>query len=178
MKASVYIATSLDGFIARKNGALDWLPGADGAANDSTEDFGYQAFMDGVDHLVMGRNSFELVLSFGAWPYEKPVTILSGSMKSLPPGLPDSVDLMNCSPQHLFQELEQRGRKSLYIDGGKTIQGFLSNRLIDELTLTRVPILLGEGIPLFGPLGKDIKLEHLETTSFPNGFVQSRYRVP
>ena len=177
MKASVYIATSLDGFIARCDGGLDWLPGADGESVPGGEDFGYQAFMDSVDHMVIGRKTFELVLSFGAWPYEKPVTVLSKSLKTLPDGLPSSVELKNVSPGELVQQLGQRGVQSLYVDGGQTIQGFLHAGLIHELILTRVPVLLGEGTPLFGPVGKDVLLEHIATKSFSNGFVQSVYQI-
>ncbi|MDH5559664.1 MAG: dihydrofolate reductase family protein [Deltaproteobacteria bacterium] len=177
MKASVYIALSLDGYIARTDGGLDWLPGADGAELSGDEDFGYHQFMDTVDHLVMGRVSFEMVWSFGKWPYEKPATILSHSLKTLPPELPDSVELRNSSPVDLIEELKGRGRKKLYVDGGKTIQGFLSDGMIDELILTWVPVLIGEGIPLFGPTGRDLELKLLESRSYPNGFVQSRYEV-
>ena len=181
MKASVYIATSLDGFIARENGALDWLPGGDGASsNDESngEDFGYKAFMDSVDVLVIGRNTYETVLSFGQWPYgSKRVVVLSSTLARLANNLPPTVELKSCSPTELVQVLEVSGAKHLYIDGGKTIQGFLNAGLIQEIIITRIPILIGAGIPLFGPVNEDVKLRHIETRAFANGFVQSKYEV-
>ncbi|MCA9838457.1 MAG: dihydrofolate reductase [Trueperaceae bacterium] len=176
MKASVYIATSLDGFIARENGSLDWLPGA-ADATESLEDFGYKAFMDSVDALVMGRKTFEFVAGLGSWPYTKPVIVMSQSLRSLPEHLPNNVQLVNGDAKEMYQKLEQDGLKHLYIDGGQTIQAFLRAGLIDELTLTRVPILIGLGVPLFGALPHDVRLEHQETRAFDNGFVQSRYKI-
>jgi len=180
MKASIYIATTLDGFIARQNGALDWLPGSDGKmeAGFENEDFGFNAFMDSVDVLVMGRNTYELVLSFGQWPYgNKRAIVLSSSLDKLADDVPSTVALKSCSPNDLYVELQNSGAMHLYIDGGKTIQGFLSAGLIDEIIITRVPILIGIGIPLFGALNKDKKLRHIETQTYNNGFVQSKYEV-
>ena len=180
MKASVYIATSLDGFIARENGALDWLPGSgDGdEVADTDDDFGFNAFMDSIDVLVMGRNTYELVLAFGQWPYEgKRVIVLSNTLSKIADDLPTTVELRSCQPLELYRELESAGANHLYIDGGKTIQGFLAAGLINEIILTRIPVLIGTGIPLFGPLAEDIKLRHIETHSFKNGFVQSKYEV-
>jgi dihydrofolate reductase len=179
MKASVYIGTSLDGFIARENGGLDWLPGSQGDESDengdSAEDYGYQEFMDSVDVLVMGRNTYETVLSFGEWPFEgRRVVVLSGTLSQ---DQPENVEVMSGSPPEIFESLQESGAEHLYIDGGKTIQGFLNAGLIHELIITVVPVLIGTGIPLFGPLDQDVQLQHVETRSFPNGFVQSRYRV-
>ncbi len=181
MKASVYIATSLDGFIARENGDLDWLPGSDGGSGDSEsgdDDFGFKAFMDSIDVLVMGRNTYEMVLSFGQWPYgSKRVVVLSSTLTQLSDDLPNTVELRSCSPTELVKNLLESGAEHLYIDGGKMIQGFLNANLIQEIIITRIPVLIGRGIPLFGPANKDVKLQHLETRSFANGFVQSKYRV-
>ncbi len=182
IKASVYIATSLDGFIARENGALDWLPGSDSEAveveSGEQEDYGYRGFFDSIDILVMGRYTFEKVLAFGKWPYEtKPVIVLSRTLTTLPTELSGTVNLRSCSPADLLSELQHSGAKRLYIDGGRTIQEFLRQGLIDEITITIIPILIGKGIPLFGPLSKDLKLKHMKTFSFENGFVQSRYEV-
>ena len=181
MKASVYIATSLDGFIARENGDLDWLPGSDGEAADSDDnqdDFGFKAFMDSVDVLVMGRNTYDKVLSFGQWPYgNKRVIVLSRTLTEISSDVPETVELRSSSPVELVQELQEAGANHLYIDGGKTIQGFLNAGLIQELIITRVPVLIGRGAPLFGPVEKDVMLQHVETRSFDNGFVQSKYRV-
>jgi len=181
MKASVYIATSLDGFIARENGDLDWLPGSDGSSVDSNPedgDFGYQAFMDSVDVLVMGRGSFEKVLSFGMWPYgNKRVVVLSSKLTKLPDDLPETVELKSGPPAEVVKELAVSGANHLYIDGGKTIQAFLNAGLIQELIITKIPVLIGEGLCLFGPVHKDVQLRHIETRAFSNGFVQSKYAV-
>ena len=175
MKASVFIATSLDGYIARDNGDIDWLSGADGEG--SAEDYGYQEFMDSVDVLVMGRNSFEKVLTFGKWPYgNKQVVVLSSGSLQIPDDIAGSVEHRSSSPGELVKELSVRGAKHLYIDGGKTIQGFLAAGLIQQIIITRIPILIGNGIPLFGPLITDIKLRHIETRTFASGLVQSRYQ--
>ena len=180
MKISVYIATSLDGFIAREDGSLDWLPGSDGEPVDdgNNEDYGYHTFMETVDVLIMGRNTYEMVLGFGPWAYgEKKVIVLSKSLKELPSELPDVVELTSCSPDEIVKRLEASGYKHAYIDGGLTIQSFLKADLIDEITITRIPVVIGRGIPLFGPLAKDYWLKHIETKSFDNGFVQSRYEI-
>lgn len=174
MKASVYIATSLDGFIARPDGELDWL----GGGNGSGEDYGYQAFMDTVDVLVMGRHTYEKVLTFGAWPYDsKRVVVLSSRPLVIPEHLSPSVEAMSCSPEELVQRLAERGAEHLYVDGGRTIQRFLAAGLIQRLIITRVPVLIGAGIPLFGQLPRDIRLRHAETRSYATGLVQSEYEV-
>jgi dihydrofolate reductase len=176
MKVSVYIATSLDGYIAREDGDLDWLPGSDGEFGN--EDLGFKAFMDAVDVVVMGRNTYEMVLASGQWPYgSKRILVLSSKLNELPQESPDTVELRSCSPAELARDLLESGAKHLWVDGGKTIQGFLNAGLIQEIVVTRIPVLIGSGIPLFGPLDKDLKLRHIDTCSFANGFVQSRYEV-
>ncbi len=176
MRVSVYIATSLDGFIARKNGDLDWLPGSDGEGGN--EDHGFQKFMDSIDALVMGRNTYDMVMSFGQWPYgDKRVIVLTNRSIQLPSDISETVESQSGSPTELVKQLSEREMKHLYIDGGKTIQDFLEAGLIQQIIITRVPILIGSGIPLFGPLSSDRKLSHIETQSFANGFVQSRYEV-
>ena len=178
MKASVYIATSLDGFIARTDGGLDWLPGA---ADEETgeKDYGYRAFMDSVDYLVMGRSTFQVVLGFGGeWPYgDKPVVVLSSQPVDIPDRIAGTVEWMSAPPEEVARRLADRGARHLYIDGGQTIQRFLAAGLIQQIIITRVPVLIGEGIPLFGPLPYDIQLRHVETQAFANGLVQSRYEV-
>jgi len=176
MEATVYIATSLDGFIARKNGGIDWLPS--GEDTEGGEDYGYQEFIDSVDALVMGRNTYELTLSFDSWPYgEKPLVVLSSRQVDIPNNIAQTVESMCATPQEVVRRLAERGFKHLYIDGGKTIQGFLSEGLITQLIITKVPILIGTGIPLFSSLPHDVKLHHLETRQFENGLVQSKYEV-
>jgi dihydrofolate reductase len=175
MKTTVYIATSLDGFIARPNGDLDWLPGIGDA--DTGEDYGYQAFMDSVDVLVMGRNTYEIVCAFDLWPYgDKRVIVLSRSLTELADESPATVELRSSSPAELVNELQEKGFQHAYIDGGKTIQSFLNAGLIQQLIITRVPVLIGTGIPLFGPLAQDVALQHVETRSYANGLVQSTYQ--
>ncbi len=174
MEATVYVATSIDGFIARENGSLDWLP----AIEEGGEDYGYRKFLDSVDAIVMGRRTYETVRSFGSWPYgKKPLIVLSSRQVEIPRNIADTVESMSAPPTEVVRRLGGRGFRHLYIDGGKTIQGFLREGLIDRLIITRIPILLGSGRPLFGPLSHDIKLRHLETRQFENGLVQSEYEV-
>jgi dihydrofolate reductase len=171
MPASVFIATSLDGFIARANGDLDWLPAGGG------EEHGYDAFMATVDALVVGRKTYETVLSFDTWPYgEKPVYVLS--TRALAPAPPGAVvERMSGAPAELVAQLAARGIGHVYVDGGVTIQGFLQAGLIQRLIITRIPVLLGAGIPLFGALARDITLRHIGTRQYASGLVQSEYVV-
>lgn len=176
MKCSIYIATSLDGFIAREDGDVSWL---DEITPIEGEDFGYHAFMESVDVLIMGRNSFEKVLSFGIdWPYgETPVVVLSRRPVDIPPEIQASVAWMTGTPTEIVSALDARGYKHAYIDGGVTIQRFLAEGLIQRLIITRIPRILGRGIPLFGPhIGdQEILLKHIETRSYTNGMVQHEY---
>lgn len=175
MRISAYIAISLDGYIARKNGDLDWLNAADEGAE---EDFGYQEFMDSVDVMILGRRTFEQVLTFAEWPYGvKPVVVLSRRHLEIPTYLMPIVSVSLESPGDLVARLISQGATHLYIDGGVTIQRFLAAGLIDEITLTYIPLLLGAGIPLFGPLNREVRLMLLATRAFTNGYVQSRYRI-
>jgi dihydrofolate reductase len=172
MKASVFIATSLDGYIARQDGALDWLP------VDGGEPHGYDEFIATVDAIVIGRKTFETVLGFDTWPYGKKQVVV---LTSRPSGLavPEGAvcDVMSGTPQEVVARLTERGMKHLYIDGGVTIQGFLAAGLIQRLIITRIPVLLGSGIPLFGPQSRDIRLEHVATRTFASGLVQSEYAI-
>ena len=147
MKASVYIATSVDGFIAREDGGIDWLPDGDGG-----EDYGYEEFIGSVDAIVMGRNTYDLTSSFGSWPYEeKPVVVLSSRRVDIPEAIAGTVQSMSATPREVARRLAEQGFGHLYVDGGRTIQGFLNEGLIQRLIITRIPVLLGSGIPLFGP---------------------------
>ena len=177
IKCSVFIATSLDGFIARADGSIDWLNDAS-AAVPKGEDCGFKAFMSTVDTLVMGRKTFEQVLTFGEWPYgDTPVVVLSHRELPLPSDLPDTVTTSQEPPKNLVARLAVEGKRHLYVDGGRTIQSFFAEGLIDELTITVIPILLGTGIPLFGPLPHDIHLKHESTQAYEFGFVQQKYCV-
>ena len=177
IRASVYIATSLDGFIARRNGSIDWLNEASALVPEE-EDCGFRAFMDSVDALIMGRKTYEQVLSFGQWVYgETPVVVLSHSPVEIPSHLLDTVSDSSEPPKALLDRLSTQGVKHVYVDGGSTIQGFLAKSLIDEIIITRIPVAIGDGIPLFGPMEKDVKLTHVSTTTYDFGFVQTTYRV-
>ncbi len=176
-KVSAYIATSLDGFIARNDGALDWLDKANTIVPEG-EDCGFQAFMDSVDMLIMGRKTYEQVLSFGEWPYGRtPVVVLSRNSISFPSSVPDTVTHSSEPPRDLLERLSDEGVQHVYVDGGVTIQGFLAEGLLDEITITVIPVILGDGIPLFGSIEKDISLTHVRTTAFDFGFVQTTYSV-
>ena len=171
MKASVFVGTSLDGFIARANGAFDFLP-ADGG-----EPHGYEEFMATVDALVIGRNTYETALSFPAWPYgTKPVIVLS-TRPIAPAPNKAVVEHMSGDPADIVAQLAARGMGHLYVDGGVTVQRFLRAGQIQRLIITRVPVLIGSGIPLFGPLERDIVLTHLRTQQYQSGLVQSEYTV-
>ncbi len=176
MRTTVFVAASLDGYIARPNGDLDWLP-ANGEGADG-EDHGYGAFFASVDTIVIGRNTFEKVLTFGAWPYgEKPVVVLTGRETGLPPLPVSTAEYMSGTPGDIVARLAQRGAQHLYVDGGITIQRFLDAGLIERFVINRIPVVLGSGIPLFGPAGRDVWLKHVRTRQYPSGFVQSEYEV-
>jgi dihydrofolate reductase len=175
--ASVYIATSLDGFIAREDGAVDWLTAANKSIPEG-EDCGFYAFMKTVDALIMGRKTFEQVLSYGQWPYgDKPVIVLSRNKVEIPENLSQTVSWSSESPQELSNRLAKKGAKRLYIDGGITIQRFLSEGLVKDLTITVMPVILGRGRSLFGDVKHDISLRHIVTKAYDFGFVQSTYEV-
>jgi len=171
MRASVFVGISLDGFMARTNGELDFLPPGGG------EPHGYDEFMATVDALVIGRNTFDTVLAFDPWPYgKKPVFVLS--TRELPPAPPEAVvEHLSRPPAEIVSLLAARGIQHIYVDGGITIQRFLQAGLIERLIVTRVPVLIGAGIPLFGPLLRDINLRHVRTQQYASGLVQSEYTV-
>ncbi|MGD9381418.1 MAG: dihydrofolate reductase family protein [Candidatus Thorarchaeota archaeon] len=168
----VYIATSLDGFIATSNGGLDWL---DEIPNPEESDFGYAEFMSGIDAIVMGRKTFEKVLTFDFWPYDKPVYVPSSSKVDVPKKLEDKVKTVTGNPKELVDQLKEFGHQNLYVDGGITIQGFLEEDLIDEMIITRVPVLLGNGIPLFGKLTRKLYFSHKRTEVLNEVLVKSHY---
>ncbi len=172
MASSVFIATSVDGFIARPNGDLDWLP-ADGG-----EPHGFNEFFASVDALVIGRGTFEKVLTFDAWPYgDKRVVVLSSRPVNVSAAVGGNVEHMGGPPAEIVSQLAASGAHHLYIDGGITIQRFLRAGLIERIIITRVPVLIGDGIPLFGTLPRDIRLHHVATRHYPSGLVQSEYMV-
>jgi len=172
MSVSVFIGTSVDGFIARPNGDLDFLPEGGG------EPHGYNEFIASVDAIVIGRKTFETVLAFDAWPYgDKRVVVLSSRPLDLSAVRVGVVEQMGGPPAEIVAQLAARGAHHLYVDGGITIQRFLHAGLIQRLIITRVPVLIGDGVPLFGTLPRDIRLRHVATRHYPSGLVQSEYHV-
>ncbi len=172
-KNIVFIGKSLDNYIAGKQGELDWL---DMIPNPEQNDMGYYKLMEEVDALIMGRTTFETVLGFGIdWPYEKHVFVLSNSLKTIPEGLKDKVTLLSGSEKEVLKIIHKKGFLNLYIDGGKVIQNFLKQDLIDELRISTLPIILGDGIPLFDVLPKSLEFAHLKTEVFLEEIVHSCY---
>lgn len=171
----VFIATSLDGFIARQDGDIDWLLAHDQAG----EDHGYDDFIADIDAIVMGRGTYEAVQGMGDWFYSRPVLVLSSQLarQAVPPELSGKVRFCNETPERAMAMLHAEGVRRAYVDGGRVIQSFLSLGMISDMVITRVPILLGTGRPLFGGAERDVALEHQSTRSFPSGLVQSHYRV-
>lgn len=177
MRTSVFVGMSVDGFIARRDDALDFLSTSDGSDNGSPSSHGYEEFFATVDALVMGRRTFEVVLGFNSWPYgKKPVFVLSSRrIRKAPKGA--VVERLSGEPAAIVAELAKRNFKHLYVDGARTVQRFLKAGLIDRLVLSRVPVLIGKGIPLFGALRADVPLKHVATRTFPGGLVQTEYSV-
>lgn len=177
LHCSVFIATSLDGFIARSNGSIDWLESLNQAA-PLGEDCGYAHFMEGVDALIMGRRTFETILTFPQWPYgDKPVLVVSRNLQRLPSHLPPQVELTRAAPEEIAFNATSRGWHRLYIDGGELVQSFLRAGLLSELTITTVPVLLGSGRRLFGELERDVSVRLKSSVAYPFGFVKSVYEV-
>ena len=171
MKLSVFVGTSLDGFIARKNGAYDFLP-ADGG-----EPHGYDEFIASVDTILIGRNTFEVVLKLPSWPYaDKRVVVLSHRPLDFS-RITGRAEQMSGEPAQIVHRLASTGAKHVYVDGGITVQEFLRAGHIHHLTLTRVPVLIGDGIPLFGSVPRDVKLRHVGTRQYKSGLVTSEYEV-
>lgn len=171
----VFIGTSLDGFIARKNDDIAWLTDYPTLG----EDHGFETHMARVDGVIMGRGTYGVIKDMRPWYYSKPVIVLSRSMQQadIPDELAGKVEIMAGTPQAVMAQVADRGWRAAYIDGGSVIQSFLAAGLIEDLVISRIPVLIGEGIPLFGPLPADITLEHRDTRAFPSGLVQSSYSV-
>lgn len=172
MKTSVYIGTSLDGFIARTDGNIDWL--TQFASDEAIH--AYEEFMNGIDAILIGRGTFEKILTFPSWPYDKKAFVLSKSLKQLPYQIEDKATLLSLKPKELLSYISGKGFTSIYVDGGKVIQSFLQEDLIDDLIISKVPVLIGNGIPLFGFLNADLKFEHIRTVVQSNGLVRSYYK--
>jgi dihydrofolate reductase len=172
MKLSVFCGASVDGFLARSNHALDFLEAG------GQEPHGFEEFYGSVDVVVIGRKTFEVVLTFGEWPYgSKAVVVLSSRPLDFSSIKGGAVEQMSGEPAEIAAQLKARGFQHAYIDGGVTIQRFLAAGLIDRMIVTRVPVLIGEGIPLFGPVPRDIELRHVATRCYKSGLVQSEYEL-
>lgn len=168
----VYIASSIDGYIATSDGDIDWLRET---PNPNNSDYGYSEFIKNIDALMMGRNSFEKVLSFDEWPYQEKVFVLTSTLTDIPTRLSGKVEFISASPKEAVSIAHSQGFNNLYIDGGRVIQSFLGADLIDELIVTRIPVILGEGIPLFGSLLEPLKFTHQNTEVYDNALVKSHY---
>ncbi len=172
-KNIVFIAKSLDGFIAGINGELEWL---NSIPNPDKDSMGFDDLMQEIDALVMGRTTFDTVCGFeGEWPYPKHVFVLSNTLQKIPEKFKEKASLLSGTEQEILKTIHEKGFYTLYIDGGKTVQNFLQEDLIDELRITTIPILLGDGISLFGTLPISLNFSHLKTKVFLNQLVQSHY---
>ena len=168
----IYIATSLDGFIATSDGGIEWL---NEIPNPEQSDYGWSEFISGIDAILMGRNTFEKVLTFGSWPYEKPVFVITNSLEELPEDFVGKAEIVKGSIKDVIDRLNRRGYINIYVDGGKVIQSFLAEDMIDEMIITKVPILLGKGIPLFGEQEQSLMFTHTKTEIYNNSLVKSHY---
>lgn len=169
----VYIATSLDGYIADKNNKIDWLHSI---SNTENSDLGYNSHINKIDALVIGRNTLDLVISMDCdWPYNKPVFVLSSSMTSVPKSYDGKFFLVKGDLKRIVYDLNRKGFNNLYIDGGITIQNFLKEDLIDEIIITTIPILLGGGIPLFGELEIPLNFTCIKSEQLISSINQSHY---
>lgn len=171
----VFIATSLDGYIARPDGDIGWLLQRD----DPDEDHGYKAFIADKDAIVMGRGTYEKVVEFGEWHYDRPVVVLSKQLKDtpVPERLQGKLRFTDLAPREAMRELERQGARKVYVDGGQVVQSFLREGLVADMVVTTVPVLIGAGRPLFGALPEDKDLALVASRSFPSGLVQSTWRV-
>ena len=172
MRTTVYVGTSLDGFIAKKDGDIDWLVKYQNKEVHNS----YHEFISRIDAMVIGRGTFEKVIEFPEWPYEKKVFVLSTSLKQIPETLKEKATLVAMKPAALLSYLSDKAFSNIYVDGGKVIQSFLREDLIEELIITRVPELIGTGIALFDHLDKDLRFEHISTNIYSDGLVKSQYK--
>lgn len=169
----VFIATSLDGYIADQNGGIEWLHST---PNPEQDDMGYSAFMEDIDAIIMGRKTYETVLGFDIdWPYQVPVFVLSATLKTVPQQLQNKVFILNDTLNQVLKTIHQLGYHQLYIDGGTTISNFLKENLIDEMTITIIPILLGSGIPLFREQEQSVNFKCVDSRIYLQEVVQNKF---
>jgi len=184
MKCSSYIATSIDGFIATKDGSIEWLHSAGNGKELTGEnsDMGFAAYLATVDCMIMGRKTLQTIAAMNLapeqWPYgDLRIIVLSNSLKEIPNDLPGKTELFSGDLTRLIESLSDNGHKHAYIEGGTTIQSFINLKHLNEITITKVPIILGEGIPLFGEVSKHVQLDQAKSVSYENDFVQLKYRL-
>ena len=170
MQCSVFIASSLDGFIARPDGRLDWLS----LVERPGEDYGYQRFHGSVDALVVGRKTYDTVLGFPSWPYAGKRCVV---LTHRPPASLHGEKFCSGPPAILVEQLRAQGVKRAYVDGGLVIQQFLAAGLITDMTVSVVPVLLGDGVRLFGETGGDLPLKLVGSRAFDSGLVQLHYAL-
>lgn len=174
MSVKVFIGISLDGYIADRNGGLNFLTDA---PNPNNLDYGFVEFMLRIDGLVMGRKTFEAICkSSPKWPFSKPTYVLSKTLKEVPEKLKGKVEIFAGIPHEVIRAMKEKKATRLYIDGGKVIRSFLNEDLVDEMTLIQMPVLLGGGTQLFGSLSEHMEFEHINTEVFQNGLLKTRYR--
>ena len=171
----VYVAESLDGYIADKNRSINWLREFNEQAEEENNDYGFSDFMDKIDVVVMGSNTFEEVMAIGIWPYAKPVCVLSTQNNLIPEELEGKAFTRSGDVLEIYNDLKKEGYENFYIDGGTVIQGFLQHDLIDEMYITKVPTLLGGGISLFSYLQKQITFKFCSSEVFNNSLVKNHY---
>lgn len=170
MDLTVFVGISVDGFMARLDGSFDFLP-------DTPEPHGFEEFWASIDAMLIGRKTYETVLNFGGWGYgKKPVFVLS-SHPLAPAPAEAVIEHLSGEPAEIFKTLSASGYQHIYLDGAYTIQEFIRAGLVDRLIVTRVPVLIGTGIPLFGEIPQDIRLKHIATRTYPSGLVQSEYEI-
>jgi len=172
MKVFVYIAQSLDGFIAKEDGDIKWL---EEFPNPEGSDFGFADFMNEIDAILMGRKTFEVVHSFGFWPYDKSVYVVSNTLHSLKTEYDGKAYLIKGTLGEMLGELESKGYENIYLDGGKLIQSFLKEDLVDRMTITTIPTILGTGIPLFDKIGKEFRWDLVKSEVLNSYAVKSEY---
>lgn len=169
-KISVYIATSIDGYIARSDGSLDWLDQVGGF----DEDYGFKNLLDSIDAVILGRKTYEIASSVVDWPYKgKRTVILSNTLKTVR----NDAELFRGDITQLVSQLNSDGIKHAWIDGGATISQFLDLQMVDSMTLSIIPVILGNGIPLFNVIGKELPCSLVSSQSYPSGLVQIIYEI-
>ena len=171
MKTSIYIGTSIDGYIAREDGSIDWLENY----NNNEIFKNYSEFIKKIDAVIIGKGTFEKVLTFPSWPYDKMVFVLSSSIKKLSNNIKGKAEVISMKPKEVLNILNSRNFTTVNIDGGKVIQSFLRDDCIDEMIISKVPVLLGKGIPMFSQLDSELLFNHIGTNVYSNGLVMSRY---